>query len=174
MAVAVVWGGYTFLYTSPSKTKAPGDANRPKDLNQFVIDMANKITNKNDLTSEDYIISKVSAEWTQSPFQEPDLTVKIASDSDLETGPMEEPTPRTEFLYSGYLKMGDRSLAIINGKEYEIDERLDPTGCFVRNIFPTWVEIGIKGKTDTIIIPLQEFAPTAVEENLTSKVGYEP
>ena len=174
MAVAVVWGGYTFLYTSPSKTKAPGSVNRPKDLNQFVIDMANKITNKNALDSEDYVILKASAKWTQNPFQEPDLLVKIAPDADPRTGQEDDLTRKTEFLYSGYLKMGNRSLAIINGKEYEIDERLDPAGCFVRNIFPTWVEIGIKGKTETIIIPLREFAPTSMEEHLTSEAGYEP
>ncbi len=174
MAVAVVWGGYTFLYTSPSKTGIPGPAEEPEDLNQFVIDMANKITNKSILDSEDYIVSKASAEWTQNPFQRPDLAVKIGKDSDIKTGRGEDSTRKTEFFYSGYLKMGDRSLAIINGREYETGERLDQAGCFVRNIFPTWVEIGIKGKTDTIIIPLEEFAAPPMEENLTSKAGYEP
>ena len=174
MAVAVIGGGYTFFFTSPSKTRITGPAKGPEDLNQFVIDMANKITNKNALDSEDYIVSKASAEWTQNPFQRPDLPVKIGKDSDVKTGRVEDSTRKTEFFYSGYLKMGDRSLAIINGREYETGERLDPAGCFVRNIFPTWVEIGIKGKTDTIIIPLQEFAAPSVEDNLTSKPGYEP
>ena len=77
MAVAVVWGGYTFLYTSPSKTRISGPAERPEDLNQFVIDMANKITNKSILDSEDYIVSKASAEWTQNPFQRAGLPVKF-------------------------------------------------------------------------------------------------
>jgi hypothetical protein len=174
MAIAVVWGGYTFLYTSPTKSRVPDPVKRPEDLNQFVIAMASKITNKGTLDSEDYVVSKASAEWTQNPFREPGVPVKITKDSDLKTGPVEDSTRKTEFFYSGYLKMGDRSLAIINGKEYEIDERLDPAGCFVRDIFPTWVEIGIKGKTDTIIIPLQEFEAPSVEENLTSKAGYEP
>jgi hypothetical protein len=174
MAVAVVWGGYTFLYTSPSKTRNPGPVKRPEDLNQFVIAMANKITNESALKSEDYIITKASAEWTHNPFRQPDLPVKIAKDSDLKAGQLEDSTRKTEFFYSGYLKMGDRRLAIINGKEYEIDERLDPAGCFIRDIFPTWVEIGIKGKTDTIIVPLQEIAAPSVEENLTSKTRYEP
>ena len=60
-------------------------------------------------------------------------------------------------LYTGYLRMGDKRLAIINGMEYEAGDILEPDGFIIRSISPRRVVIAPPGaKKNTIILPMEE------------------
>jgi len=60
-------------------------------------------------------------------------------------------------------------LAIINGTEFEAGEKLPHPGHFLRSIHPTWVEIGVEGDFQTIVIPMQELAGSTSDETPTDQ-----
>ena len=63
----------------------------------------------------------------------------------------------SELLYTGFLEMGDKRLAIINGTEYETGEKLEPGGFVIQSIRPNQVVISPEDrKTKTMILPLEE------------------
>jgi hypothetical protein len=60
-------------------------------------------------------------------------------------------------MYTGFLRMGDKRLAIINGMEYEVGEILEPGGFTIRSISPSRVVIAPPGrKKKTLILPMEE------------------
>jgi hypothetical protein len=67
------------------------------------------------------------------------------------------PPPAFERLpvYSGFIRMRGRTMAIIDGREYGVGERLETSGYRVREISPGRIVIGGEGRRD-IPIPLQE------------------
>ena len=52
--------------------------------------------------------------------------------------------------------MGDHSLAIINGIEYEAGDELDFGGHIVKSISPKRVVVGPAGDATNFILPLEE------------------
>jgi len=69
---------------------------------------------------------------------------------------VERSAPEAGFTYSGYLEIGDRRLAIINGIEYETGDELAMGGYIVRGIYPNRVVIEVKWRKEKIIVPLEE------------------
>jgi hypothetical protein len=59
-------------------------------------------------------------------------------------------------VYTGFLNMGSRNLAIINGNEYEKGEKLPDSGHIVEEIYPNRVVFGIKGSKKKITVKLEE------------------
>jgi hypothetical protein len=58
--------------------------------------------------------------------------------------------------YSGFLQMGAKRMAIINGMEYEEGEMLPVSGYFIRSITPKSVVIGKIGASISHVLPLDE------------------
>jgi hypothetical protein len=60
-------------------------------------------------------------------------------------------------IYSGFLQMGQKRLAIINGMEYETGDRLEPGGFLLKSISPTRVVIAPRGKkSKSISLPMED------------------
>ena len=65
--------------------------------------------------------------------------------------------PLPNLVYSGFLEVGSKRLAIINGMEYEAGDKLDPGGFTIKSILPTRVMItSAPWGTTPIVLPLQE------------------
>jgi hypothetical protein len=156
MALVVVYGLYVLLYSAPSKPGAPSRTGESKDLNRFIIDMANQITDNTQTKTDEYIVAKASSKWEQNPFSGLEPVVKSISNA-LETQKRKAPIPeRKALVYTGYLSIGGSTMAIINGRERKTGDVLEPTVFYVKKIFPTRVEIGIQGESDTVILPLEK------------------
>jgi hypothetical protein len=163
MIIAVLFGGYSFFYTSPSKTDIEGKGKGLEALNKFIVDVAENLKKKDLSEADNYIIQQALAEWKREPFLKPQLYVKLEEeDSDQE----EEVITAQELnlIYSGYLEAVDKQLAIINGMEYEIGEMLGQEGYFIKSIFPTRVVIGIMGSKNDIILPIEETDTLSLEK----------
>lgn len=157
MIFAVLFGGYSFFFTSPSKTDIEGKGKGLEALNEFIIDVAENLKKKDLSEADNYIIKQALAEWKKEPFVKPQLYVEPEEeeeDSDQE----EEVITAQELnlIYSGYLEAVDKQLAIINGMEYEVGEMLGQEDYFIKSIFPTRVVIGIMGSKNDIILPIEE------------------
>ena len=152
MGLAIIIGGYNFLFTSSSDNDHAGPEMNVEDLNKFVNDVAESL-NKRDLSKADiHILAQAKAGWKRDPFLKSKLPVKFDGSNDAAATDVSG----IRFSYSGYLTMGDRRLAVINGMEYNVGDELNQSEYIVESITPNLVVVGVTGKNDKIVIPLEE------------------
>ena len=151
MFLAIVGGGYSLFFAS-SSPKISFDSSKRGGTKSFVTDLTNKMAKKDISESSRYIISRAKTELKKDPFIRSEMAIMAKADRELAVTSVE----KADFTYSGYLNMGMKSLVVINGMEYEAGDDLEQDGYFVKNIFPTKVVIGVKGRDNIIVLPLQE------------------
>ena len=150
--LTILYGGYIFLFTDSSETGRIDPEKKLKELNRFVSDVAKSLSRKDLSGKETYVLDRASARWAKDPFLEKvELSPESRKDIEIETSAIAK-----SFSYLGYLEMGNRKLAVINGMEYEIGEELGQAGYIVKGIFPTRVVIGPAGENIEITLSLEE------------------
>ena len=153
MFLAIIYGLYEVFLSSPSKTSLVDGGGELEELRNLVTAVIQNLTKENLSESDTYIIARAETEWGSDPFLKAELPKK--SELPAYAGPLEQ---KVGFTYSGYLEMGDRRLAIINGIEYETGEELQFQGYIVERIEPLKVVIRGKEKQSAIIVPIKEEA----------------
>jgi hypothetical protein len=151
MGLTVLIGGYIFLFTGSSETGRIDPEKKLKELNRFMSDVAKSLSRKDLSGKETYVLDRASAKWSRDPFLQKTVSPESRKDIEIETSAIAK-----SFSYSGYLEMGDRKLAVINGMEYEIGEEFGKAGYVVKGISPTRVVIGPPGGNVEIILSLEE------------------
>ena len=150
MLLSVVYGGYILFLSSPQQTATVNDDNEPKALKAFIIKVAEKMAtglSKN----QAYVLQKAETKWERDPL----IQVEPQIPEEVEESP--EPVLTTKIMYTGFLEMGDKRLAIINGMEYESGDILEPGGYTIRSISASRVVIALPGnKKDTMTLPMEE------------------
>lgn len=68
----------------------------------------------------------------------------------------ESQVDRTKFQYTGYIKLGERNLAVINGREYQVGESLDTGGFELVEITAEAVVLQSAGRKNKVRIPYQD------------------
>ena len=164
MIIAVLFGGYSFFFTSPSKTDIEEKGKGLEALNKFIIDVVENLKKKDLSEADNYIIKQALAEWKKEPFVKPQLYVKLEEEEDSDQEEEVITAQELNLIYSGYLEAVDKQLAIINGMEYEVGEMLGQEGYFIKSIFPTRVVIGIMGSKNDIILPIEETDTLSLEK----------
>jgi hypothetical protein len=101
------------------------------------------------------IIQKAEAAWKQNPFLKiarPQPSASVSAEA-----PKGKPRPAPSLAYSGFIDVGERRLAIINGLEYETGDRLEPEGLTVKTILPNKVIlVYTQGGGAPVVISLKE------------------
>ena len=153
MVVAVGYGGYTlFLSGPPGETALMREGDRElKALNSFISKVADK-TKKSLSKEQAYVLQKAQTEWKQDPL------IQIEPKMSREERDAREPLVlKNKILYTGFLQMGHKRLAILNGIEYEVGDRLEPDGVILRGIHPNHVVIGSPDvRSKKVILPMEE------------------
>ena len=99
------------------------------------------------------VIQKAEAAWKQDPF----LEIQKAKAADPTATRPKETARITGLVYNGFIELGSKRLAIINGQEYEAGDQLNPGGFTIKSILPTRVMIvSAQGEDAPIVLPLQE------------------
>ena len=99
------------------------------------------------------VIQKAEADWKQDPF----LEIQKAKAADPTATRPKETARITGLVYNGFIELGSKRLAIINGQEYEAGDQLNPGGFTIKSILPTRVMIvSSQGEGAPIVLPLQE------------------
>lgn len=152
-AVFLVAGGiYYFLSSAPAKKEKAVDAAKIKtDLNSFVTGVTATMTKETVDRNEPYIIARAEDEWGSDPF----LWTTVAEATDVE-GKEIEKVQFPSFTYTGFLSVGSKKMAIVNGLEYEQGEEIEPGGFVLLDIYPRRLIIGAKGKLQQITVSMQE------------------
>ena len=163
MTVVVVYGAYALFFSSPPKGTSKSAGSRSSEINKLITELSVGLTKEGPTATDTYIIERAESKWVKDPFFEKKITVVKEKQKapEVEAAVEAEKTevevlPEVTFSYSGYLQMGDRKIAIIDGMEYKIGEEIGPGGFFIRAIYPNKIVLGIKGKEEEITVPLVE------------------
>ena len=152
-AIVVLYAAVDFLM--PKKRDTAADMRQQtEELNLFITTLAagmGKDTSKNLLP---LIFSRAEKEWTRDPFLD-ETSYKSWTQAKV---PIKEAVaaPKIEFVYTGYLEVNKKRIAIINGVEYTEGEELDIKGFVLKGVSPTRVVIENHGTKALLNVPLQE------------------
>ena len=155
MVLTVAWGAYSlFFSSSPQSAQLSTSSKGLEQLNTFITKIAE--TSKTGLSeTEAYILQKAEAEWPQDPF----VSVKTTRDPQFPKPENDGDIvkPGYQISYTGYIHMGAIRLAIVNGMEYEVGDKIEPDGYLIRNITPTQIVLlSTKGKRQRFVLPLED------------------
>jgi len=99
------------------------------------------------------VIQKAEAAWKQDPF----LEIQKAKATEPKDTRPKETARLPNLVYNGFMELGSKRLAIINGQEYEAGDKLNPGGFTIKSILPTRVVlVSAQGEGAPIVLPLQE------------------
>jgi len=158
MALTIVYGFYALFLEDPSpgKPKPASSSSKPDTFNTFITNVAALV--KGGVSEEDtYIIDKIPVKWTKDPFLSTKKDVAFKPEKEkLDAVKKSATAPEMDIVYSGFLNMGSRNLAIINGIEYERGEKLPDGAHIVEEIHPNRVVVGMHGSKKKIIVKLEE------------------
>jgi hypothetical protein len=100
-----------------------------------------------------YVINRAESVWSKDPFSDRKVTNPSGAKKSVsgDTADM-PPRIRPVFTYSGFMAVGDKRMAIINGMEYELNEELEIKGYYVDTIEQNWVIIEDKKNQEKITV----------------------
>lgn len=152
MLVTVSYGLYSWLSPgapAPSGTEKASAASQ--QIESLVANLAQTFDQSNTLEHDRLLLERAEETWTARLFLE-----KAFGAASLETvsGTGEGGTPgEAALVYSGYIAIGARRVAVINGIEYEAGDQLDQSTLVLRRIQPDMVTLGTAEK-DLLSVPL--------------------
>jgi len=151
MVLSLVYGFFVFFIAAPGKKGAMGQSSKLESLNKFISHVA-ELTKESLSEIDSYIIEKAPKQWDKDPLLSSDSEFQFKADNtEADVSAL-----KVNIKYTGYLNMGAKNLAILNGLEYEEGEELEKGGFIIRKIYPERVIIVIKGQQEEITIPLEE------------------
>jgi len=143
MLLTVVYGVYTVFFEGKGSVEpitAIGSAKELENLNSFITKIAE--ASKAGISEADkYIIDRAETEWKQDPLISVNLTNRPESESQKSKEVTQVSIPDLKVSYTGFMKMGDKTFAIINGVEYAAGDPLEQGDYVVRSITPSQVVI---------------------------------
>lgn len=140
MIASIIFGAYYFLSQTRPNIQFPSAGHKKSDLkeNLVVITLSER---------EKYVLRQAPAAWAADPFimHKPKTQIKKVY----------PPLPKG-LKYSGYLKAGNRMIAIINGMEYQIGEVLSQTPYIVSDISSKQVMLALPGGINSGSVPISD------------------
>ena len=162
MLLTVVYGVYVLFFEGKGKSSATPIASvsatqQLENLNAFITKVAE--ASKAGLSKEDtYIISRAESAWKQDPLTTVELTDRPEDEIKRQNQQVAQTAgPQLNVSYTGFMQMGDKKFAIINGLEYAAGDELEQGGFVVHSITPKQVVIlSTDGSKKKFVFPLEE------------------
>lgn len=159
MLLTVAYGVYAVFFegkTNPQEAFTISATQKLENLNAFITKVAE--ASKAGLSKEDqYIIQQAEADWKQDPLISAELKDRPQSEINKASQIQRVSIPDLNVAYTGFMQMGDKKFAIINGVEYTAGDRLEEGEYIVRSITPRQVVIVSTGRSKKkFIFPLEE------------------
>jgi hypothetical protein len=159
VTLAVLYGLFELLWHPAIKDTYTGIGEDNKALNELVAGIDRVITGEGLTQAEQYTLVSAQDEWPQDPFSDVPLDMLEVGDmADIEetVADMQISEPDPGFYYSGFLIMGDKRIAIIDGQEYEKGDELKSGLYTVQGIDPEKVTIRDKKSSRVFIVPIRD------------------
>ncbi len=149
--------GLSFVFPTESKSSAPQAPGAYADLNEFTTGLAARIAQAELSRLDRAAIEKAAAPWAKDPFVNLRAEVKPPAKTTDQTPAVPQAPQPDKFSYSGYLIMGKRMLAVVNGMEYEVGEHLqDNLQMAVEAISPHQVVLRREDTGLAVVLPLED------------------
>lgn len=142
--VAAIGAGIFYLIDSHQTTGSGVDkiAQKESQLRSFVTKTTEQLTKEESQERELYIIKKAGESWNKDPFLQKKLVFQTAEKKVVKKEVKKvviEPPPKINATYTGYINLANHPFAIIDGREYQVGEKLRDTNFFVSKISPSRV-----------------------------------
>jgi hypothetical protein len=137
-AASLAYGAYE-VFWNPAGSRGRDSADPAEPLAGFINRISAESAAGRLSAAEIQTIQQAKRSWTDR-FQAPSLPPPV----------FDQPP-----VYSGFIQMEGRKMAIVDGREYAVGERLEHSGYQVKEIAPDRIVIGGEGRRD-IPIPLFE------------------
>ena len=154
MAIVILYAAFDFL-APKKKIPRPDMAQKTAELKTFVTDLTAGLGKDSSKNLGTLIFSRAEREWTQDPFLD-SRAYKSWTQVKVTAKEAGTAAPKIEFIYSGYLEVDGKRMAIINGMEYREGEDLDTKGYVLKSVSPSSVVIENRGIGATVNVPLLE------------------
>lgn len=149
-AIAVLFGLYVLL-SGPKNQKDRMKSSLPEQA-PYISSISSELM-KNTLNLTDtYIVAKAEADWVRNPFWEKGTYREWANKDNPKTAD----DPASKIVYSGYIDVGQKKMAVINGLEYSIGDMLDISDYVLKKITASKIVLYSKIKGGELEIPIQE------------------
>lgn len=155
--LAIVYGGLDYFILSAKKT---GDQKAQKiaAANNFMKQVSQMLSDDVLTHKEAILFQKAFAQWPESVFFNSVDALGPKTQSDEKIAEEQPAKEHFEFVFSGYIEVAGRKLAVVNGLEYEQGEFLKIGGYRLKRISPEHVIIG-KAGADDIKVMYQDLDP---------------
>lgn len=147
MGLAIAYGAYSFLFSSPSPNYAPVEsAGAVADMVSQTQALVEEVRKSNLSTTEKYVFDRSQAAWTTDPFLGAELAPVREQGQAVAKDQM-------QIVYTGFVEVGTKKLAVINGLEYEVGDVLEHTPYQLQEISPVEVLLEHGAKKSRITVP---------------------
>jgi len=143
MLIVVLYGLHEIFVSSASKSIGAEIRRHGIQIDALIAEASKILGNRGTDPVYAAIVAGVETDWERDPFYAEETPV--VSTSNLGS-----------LAYTGYLEMGTREVAIIDGVSYEAGDELEAGGYVVKRIRPSAVVIKEKGTGKKITVPLRE------------------
>ncbi|PKN77073.1 MAG: hypothetical protein CVU52_02070 [Deltaproteobacteria bacterium HGW-Deltaproteobacteria-10] len=149
-ATAIVFAAYSFL--SGGKTPKEAKESNPSGKDDYISSLAGDLMKNRVSVADAYIVSRAEADWGKNPFWEKGAYREWAIRDEAKS----KDDPAAKIIYSGYVDVGKKKMAVINGLEYSIGDKLEIDGYVLKKITAAKVVISNKARGSELEIILQE------------------
>lgn len=144
MVGALVYGGYTYMASARRTGGAEDVEDAVSGVRAFAADTRIRLHRIQLTREEQALLNHTAAEWAPSPFYE------------REPGARPVGKQPKVFHYTGYIHVGAVRLAIINGREYRVNDTVDASDFRVETIDADRVVLAAKGGERRLSLALKE------------------
>jgi len=156
MILTVIYGAYELLIAKqvkkarlrvmgPAIARPAVSPGATMTTNRLINDVSRALTDDAKIKAEEYTARRAEEEWRRDPFSESSLST--AAGTTATAGPDTE----ADLAYNGYLEIGKKRIAIINGVDYRRGDMLEVGRYKVTDIGRSSVTVvDAKGKKVTV------------------------
>jgi hypothetical protein len=157
MIVAILVGLFEFLFSSSPDPDMMVNKKKLEEIKSSLSSSALVLSSGNLSDNQLYIMSIAAENWAKNPFKDMFSNDVLSRNKNYSTKERSENKKSIqELIYSGFLSMAKKRMAIINGIEYEEGDELETRDYVVKQIKPSEVLLKMKNQDKTISITLSE------------------
>lgn len=143
--LAVTYFIFDILVAPSLKKPAMSIETEKVDIQKLLAEMGEYAKKDGSVDTLIYTVSRAELVWPRDPFLNEDLASAASVESQ-----------KTKFNYTGFIMLGGKRLAVINGIEYQTGESLTTGGFVVRAINPNDVVLEDAVNKSRLSVPIQE------------------
>jgi len=141
--LAMIYGIQDLVFGSSSNKAGYDNSSQKKELTDFSNEIMKQLQNDITLNTAIKYIDKASFAWKGDPF----LKISLKEEPVIkESNKKEKSVYKDVLFYSGYLKVANKQIAVINGTEYQVGEAIKEGGYIISKIAPNHINLERDGE----------------------------